>query len=197
MGEFRSRTYKNGDKEITVFLKEKPDQEDGLVGYVTGSGLPHDVGLCFDLLPKARIPYDYLALKKNDQFQKGFIFMDETILREVMKNSSVGMFALFHELGHYIFQPTQKSLEEAQQYAKDREKAVSEGGIVDEEKTADEIAAQYIGLTVAIEGLNWLLTDSKRRADTGLYDMETAAISIKEIELRIQNLKSKEELCRS
>lgn len=56
---------------------------------------------------------------------------------------------------------------------------------------ADEIAAGYLGYNAAIEGLNWLLMDGEKRASTGLYDQESAEISMKEIRLRIQILREK------
>ena len=69
--------------------------------------------------------------------------------------------------------------------------AIAAGTVIDDEWMADEIAAGYLGYEAAIVGLNWLLMDSDKRASTGLYDQESAEISMKEIRLRIQILREK------
>ena len=73
----------------------------------------------------------------------------------------------------------------------DREEAIADGKVIKEERIADEIAADYLGYDVVLKGLEWLLKLGKERAATGLFDLETAEISMKEIRLRIQNLREK------
>lgn len=48
MTDMQSRTCCSGDKEITVFFMDQPDRDDGLAGYVSGSGLPYEAILCVD-----------------------------------------------------------------------------------------------------------------------------------------------------
>ena len=73
----------------------------------------------------------------------------------------------------------------------DREETIRAGEVIEEERIADEIAAEYLGYEAAIEGLEWLLRLDEERAASDLFDLETAEISMKEIKLRIQNLQSK------
>ena len=63
--------------------------------------------------------------------------------------------------------------------------------MIKEERIADEIAADYLGYDVVLKRLEWLLKLGEERAATGLFDLETAEISMKEIRLRIQNLREK------
>lgn len=192
MNEMKSRTYRNGDKVITVFFMEKPSKDDGLAGYVSGSGLPYEAILCVDPRPvEERSFYEFAAVVKSDKLGKAVILLDEERFQGIKDNSSPSVFILFHELGHYIYNPVQKEPDEAKKYHYDRVAILSTGKVIKEERVADEIAANYLGSEVAIEGLEWLLKLNEERAQTGLFDLVTAEISIKEIRLRIQNLREK------
>lgn len=194
MTELQSRTYLNGEKEITVFFQEQPDKEDGFAGYVSGSGLPYEAILCVDPRPEEeRSFYEFAAIVKNDKLGKSLVLLDEERFRGVQDNNPVSMFMLFHVLGHYIYDPIQRDPAAAKKYHGDREKAITDGKLIKEERIADEIAADYLGYDVVIEGLEWLLKLDEERVATGLYDLETAEISMKEIRLRIKNLHEKAE----
>ena len=128
---------------------------------------------------------------KNDQHQKAVVFLKDAVFQGLKNNNTPELFILFHELGHYIFHPSAKEPAEAAQYEMDRQNAIAAGTVIEDERMADEIAAGYLGYNAAIEGLNWLLMDGEKRASTGLYDQESAEISMKEIRLRIQILREK------
>ena len=193
MTDMKSRTYRSGDKEITVFFMDQPDKDDGLAGYVSGSGLPYEAILCVDPRPEEeRGFYEFAAIVKNDKLGKSVVLLDEERFRGIKDNSAPAMFMLFHELGHCIYDPVQRDPAVAKKYHRDREKAIAAGEVIKEERMADEIAADYLGSDVAIEGLEWLLKLDEERVATGLFDMETAEISMKELRLRIQNLREKQ-----
>lgn len=197
MTELQSRTYRNGEKEITVFFQEEPDTDDGFAGYVSGSGLPYEAILCVDPRPeKERSFYEFAAIVKNDKLEKSLVLLDEERFQGIKVNNPVAMFMLFHELGHYIYDPIQRDPAVAKKYHSDREIAVAGGEVMKEESIADKIAADYLGYGVAIEGLEWLLKLNEERAATGLFDLEMAEISTQEIRLRIQNLRKKAEFSR-
>ena len=191
MDVFRSRRYGNSEKEIVIFFKDYPDAADGFAGYVTGSGLPHEAVLCMDPRPKEKQSYDYACVVKNNQHQKAVVFMEDTIFQGLKNNNTPELFILFHELGHYVYHPSAKEPAEAARYDMERQNAIAAGTVIEDERMADEIAAGYLGYNAAIEGLNWLLMDGEKRASTGLYDLESAEISMKEIRLRIQILREK------
>ena len=192
MTELQSRTYRNGEKEITVYFQEQPDKDDGFAGYVSGSGLPYEAILCVDPRPEEeRSFYEFAAIVKNDKLGKSLVLLDEERFRGVQDNNPVAMFMLFHELGHYIYNPIQRDPAVAKKYHSEREEVVATGKVIKEERIADEIAADYLGYDVVIEGLEWLLKLDEERVATGLYDLETAEISMKEIRLRIQSLHDK------
>ena len=192
MTDMQSRTYRNGEKEITVFFMEQPDKDDGLAGYVSGSGLPYEAILCVDPRPEEeRSFYEFAAIVKSDKLGKAVVLLDEERFRGIKDNNSVAMFMLFHELGHYIYDPIQRDPAVAKKYHIDREEAIADGKVIKEERIADEIAADYLGYDVVLKGLEWLLKLGEERTATGLFDLETAEISMKEIRLRIQNLREK------
>ena len=192
MAEMKSQTYSNGKKEITVFFMDQPDADDGFAGYVSGNGLPYEAIMCVDHRPpEERSFYEFAAILKNDKLEKSVVLLDDEMFQGIKNNSSVAMFMLFHELGHCIYDPIQKESAVAKKYHHDREEAIRAGKVIDEERIADEIAAEYLGYEAAIEGLEWLLRLDEERAASDLFDLETAEISMKEIKLRIQNLQSK------
>ena len=191
MAELHQRTYSNKEKEITLFFKDAPDPEDGFAGYAAGGGLPHEVILCLDPRPNEKRNYDLAGIVKDNQLEKAVVFMEEAVYKGLKNNNPSAMFILFHEFGHYIFNPLQKEWSVLSEYMKDREELADAGNVIDEEITADEIATGYVGYDAAIKGLRWILGEQEKLAGTGLYDMESAERAMKEVRLRIRNLQQK------
>ena len=133
MTDMQSRTYRNGEKEITVFFMEQPDKDDGLAGYVSGSGLPYEAILCVDPRPEEeRSFYEFAAIVKSDKLGKAVVLLNEESFRGIKDNNSVAMFMLFHELGHYIYDPIQRDPAVAKKYHIDREEAIADGKVINE-----------------------------------------------------------------
>lgn len=93
---------------------------------------------------------------KNDKLGKSVVLLGEERFRGIKDNRAPAMFMLFHELGHCIYDPVQRDPAVAKKYHRDREKAIAAGEVIKEERMADEIAADYLGCDVAIEGLEFL-----------------------------------------
>ena len=67
--------------------------------------------------------------------------------------------------------------------------AINSGKIFNDEKQADAFAADYIGLQAAIDGLEQLKQECAEKYGNGEYNPDEVALSIKELELRIQHLR--------
>ena len=96
---------------------------------------------------------------------------------------------LLHELGHFFYHHEVNKATNTTRIDQVRLDAINNGQIYDDEKQADEFAAGYIGFQAAADGLEQLKQESAARYGTGEYDPGEVALSIRELELRIQHMR--------
>ncbi len=178
-----------GKKEIRVYLLDSP-MEKNIVGMVESDLFTSNVGLVLDS-HEEDLEYNWAALFYGQQ-NTGFIMMEDEIYQGLKNNGNMEIMILLHELGHYFFEQFNKTADPGTK-EQARLSAILDNQVYIEEIKADEFAADYIGPIKATEALEYLKQKTIDKYSNEQYDIDNIKITLKEIDLRIQNLQKQPE----
>ncbi len=133
--------------------------------------------------------YEFACFVPTKKKDVGSVYMTEETFQGLKQQSAMETMIVLHEIGHFYHMHQPLGSKEAT--FEKRMLPVTEGKVYSDEREADEFAAKYIGYPAAVEALSQMNQKSIEEYSNGEYNPEEVALSIKEVELRIQILQNK------
>ncbi len=183
----RIMRFGSGDREIAITVLAE-SEEYGLAGAVEGKLLPGMVAIKQDNTPRADRKYDVAALQITKQGSDAAISLELEICEKLKDGESLALFAVFHELGHYVHGHALRRTNNSD-YEENRKALAREGTAHPNELEADAFAAEYLGTDRAISGLEELKKYAADDCQTDKWDPEDIDTMFQEINIRIEKLK--------
>jgi len=176
----RYQTMHFGKKKnrISLIHMNKP-LKGGLAGMVSSSIFNENIAIIVDETPEELRDYDFACFACGENGAAPRVMMTREIYYDIKRGKPYARMILFHELGHYYNKDlsTHNPDRDAE-----RVKLASEGIVSTEETKADAFAAEYLGSSCVIEGIETL-----KALVADLYSTSIA----KEIELITSELDSR------
>ena len=188
MNDFMIKKFGSGEKELRLYLLPSPIEKNA-VGMVDCNLFSARIALAVDPRLEDERNYDYACLSYVKGSDVGTIYIEDRVYQGLKDNGNMERMILLHELGHFFYHHQVNKATSTSQIDQVRLDAISNGKIYEDEKQADEFAAGYIGFLAAADGLEQLKQESAAKYENGEYDPDEVALSIKELELRIQHLR--------
>ncbi len=188
MNDFMIKKFGSGETEIRLYLLPFPIEKNA-VGMVDCNLFSDHIALAIDPRSEEERNYDYACLTYVNDNNAGAIYIEERIYQGLKNNSNMERMILLHELGHFFYHHQANKATNTSNIDQIRLDTVSNDKIYEDEKQADEFAASYIGFRAAADGLEQLKQESATKYENGEYDPDEVALSLKELDLRIQHLK--------
>ena len=189
MNDYQEVILGYGEEKIVIKLLDAPIEKNavGMVECKLFSG--RIVVLVVDSRTEDEKDYEYACFAPSKKTNVGLVYITDNVFQGLKRHSTMETMIILHELGHFyhMHQP----LESKEKVFEKRMLPVSEGKIYSDEREADEFAAKYLGYQVVAEALSQMNKESIAKYSNGEYDPDEVALSIKEIELRIQYLRDK------
>ena len=138
------------------------------------------VVLFIDFRTEDERDYDHAGLSYTNNKDVGRVYMTERVFRGLKQRNPMETAIVLHELGHFYHQ---------HQPIGDKDKLFFSGVV---HLNKGEFAAKFIGYKAVADGLEQMNREDLARYSTGEYNPEEVELSTKEVELRIQNLRSKQ-----
>ncbi len=182
--------YGTGKEEILIKLLDEPFEKNS-VGMVEADLFEGRIVVLFvDPRNEDERDYEYAGLSYANNKSVGRVYMTERVFHGLMQRSPMETVIVLHELGHFYHQ--HQPIGDKVKLFEVRMLPVKSGSVYKDEKEADEFAAKYMGYKAAADGLEQMNHEDKARYSTGEYNAEEVELSTKEVELRIQNLRTKQ-----
>ena len=191
MNDFMIKRFGSGEKELRLYLLPSSIEKNA-VGMVECDLFPARIALAVDPRPEDERNYDYACLTYVKGSDAGAVYMDDRIYQGLKSNGNMERMIILHEIGHFFYHHQVNKATSTSRTDQVRLDAIHNGKIFEDEKQADEFAAGYIGFRAAADGLEQLKQKSAAKYGNGEYDPEEVALSIRELELRIQHLRQLE-----
>ena len=188
MNDFLVKKFGSGEKELRLYLLPSPIEKN-VVGMVECNLFPDRIGLAVDPRLENERNYDYACLRYVKGCDVCTVYMEDRVYQGLKNDGNMERMILLHELGHFFYHHHVNKATSTSQLDQLRLDAINSGKIFNDEKQADEFAADYIGLQAAIDGLEQLKQECAEKYGNGEYNPDEVALSIKELELRIQHLR--------
>lgn len=129
--------------------------------------------------------YDFACLSSTIDSTCVQVWMEEDIFYGIKRNEPIARTALFHELGHYLYNHLQNGKVDMDAYDHQRQQAIQQGFVLQQEVEADKFAVRYLGAGYVAEGLRTLVERSQQRLENELDDDENN-FAIQELNKRIE-----------
>lgn len=188
MDDFMIMKFGSGQKELRLYLLSSPIEKN-VVGMVDCDLFSARIVLVVDPRLEDERNYDYACLSYVKASDVGTVYMEDRVYQGLKNKGNMERMILLHELGHFFYHHKVNKATGTSQIDQVRLDAINNGTIYEDEKQADEFAAGYIGFRAAADGLEQLKQESAAKYGNGKYDPDEVALSIKELELRIQYLR--------
>ena len=190
MDGYQEIKYGTGKEEILFKLLDKPFVKNS-VGMVESELFEGRVVVLFvDFRAEGDRDYDHAGLCYTNNKNVGRVYMTERVFHGLKQMSPMETVIVLHELGHFYHQ--HQPIGDKDKLFEVRMLPVKSGNVYKDEKEADEFAAKYMGYKAAADGLEQMNQEDIARYSTGEYNPEEVELSTKEVELRIQNLRTKQ-----
>lgn len=178
--------FGDGKEKIELILLDE-SMELGLVGMVSSELFGENIAIVVEDNPQT-VEYDFACLGYTKEGTAPRVMMKKEFYEDLKKGTQETKTILFHEIGHYA---NSDMLTNNYDEDEERERLVSQNKVSEKEIKADAFAVQYLGGECVVQGLTVL----KQRILTEYadYDEESVQITIKEIDIRISNIKGMEE----
>ena len=152
----RYQTMYFGKKKnrISLIHMNKP-LKGGLAGMVSSPLFNENIAIIVDETPEELRDYDFACLACGENSAAPRVMMTKEIYYDIKRGKPYARMILFHELGHYYNKDL--SVHNPERDA-ERVKLTSEGTVSNEEIQADAFAAEYLGSSCVIVGLETLKT---------------------------------------
>lgn len=184
-------TIKLGDGQEAILIKllDEPIEKNavGLVECTLFNG--RALVLVVDPRTEEEREYEYACFVPTKKKDVGYVYMTDDTFQGLKQQSTMETMIVLHEIGHFYHMHQPLGSKEA--IFEKRMLPVTEGKVYSDEREADDFAAKYIGYPAAAEALSQMNQKSIEEYSNGEYDPEEVALSIKEVELRIQILQNK------
>ncbi len=178
-----------GQESILFRLLDKPIEKKA-VGLVESALFDRrKVVLVVDLRTEDEREYEYACFVPTKKKDVGTVYMTDDTFRGLKRRNAMETMIVLHEIGHFYHMHQPLGSKEA--IFEKRMLPVAKGKVYSDEREADEFAAKYIGYQAAAEALSQMNQKSIKQYSNGEYNPEEVALSIKEVELRIQILQNK------
>ena len=175
---------------ILIKLLDEPFEKNS-VGMVESDLFEGRVVVLFiDFRTEDERDYDHAGLSYTNNKDVGRVYMTERVFRGLKQRNPMETAIVLHELGHFYHQ--HQPIGDKDKLFEVRMLPVKSGNVYKDEKEADEFAAKFIGYKAVADGLEQMNREDLARYSTGEYNPEEVELSTKEVELRIQNLRSKQ-----
>lgn len=177
-------------ENILIKLLDEPFEKNS-VGMVESDLFEGRVVVLFvDFRTEDERDYDHAGLSYTNNKDVGRVYMTERVFRGLKQRNPMETAIVLHELGHFYHQ--HQPIGDKDKLFEVRMLPVKSGNVYKDEKEADEFAAKFIGYKAVADGLEQMNREDLARYSTGEYNPEEVELSTKEVELRIQNLRSKQ-----
>lgn len=189
MRDFMTIKLGEGQEAILFKLLDEPIEKNavGLVECALFSG--RTLVLVVDTRIEDEREYEYACFVPTKKKDVGSVYMTDDTFQGLKRQSAMETMIVLHEIGHFYHMHQPLGSKEAT--FEKRMLPVTEGKVYSDESEADEFAAKYIGYQAAAEALSQMNRKSIEQYSNGEYNPEEVALSIKEVELRIQILQNK------
>ena len=190
MSDFMTIKLGEGKETMLIELLDEPIEKNavGLVKCAQFDG--RVVVLVVDPRTENERDYEYACFVPTKEKKVGSVYMTDNTFQGLKCQNIMETMIVLHEIGHFYYMHQPLGSKEA--VFEKRMLPVTEGKIYSDEREADEFAAKYIGYQAAAEALSQMNQESIEKYSNGEYDPEEVALSVKEVELRIQILQGKQ-----
>ena len=190
MEGYREIEFGKEKENILIKLLDEPFEKNS-VGMVESDLFEGRVVVLFvDFRTEDERDYDHAGLSYTNNKDVGRVYMTERVFRGLKQRNPMETAIVLHELGHFYHQ--HQPIGDKDKLFEVRMLPVKSGNVYKDEKEADEFAAKFIGYKAVADGLEQMNREDLARYSTGEYNPEEVELSTKEVELRIQNLRSKQ-----
>lgn len=189
MNDYQEVKLGRGEEKIIIKLLDAPIEKNA-VGMVECK-LFNDriVVLVVDSRTEDDREYEYACFVPTKKANIGSVYITDNTFQGLKCQNAMETMIVLHEIGHFYHMHQPLGSKEAT--FEKRMLPVAEGKVYSDEIEADEFAAKYIGYAAAAEALLQMNQKSIEKYSNGEYNPEEVALSIKEVELRIQILQNK------
>ena len=190
MEGYQEMEFGKENENILIKLLDEPFEKNS-VGMVESDLFEGRVVVLFvDFRTEDERDYDHAGLSYTNNKDVGRVYMTERVFRGLKQRNPMETAIVLHELGHFYHQ--HQPIGDKDKLFEVRMLPVKSGNVYKDEKEADEFAAKFIGYKAVADGLEQMNREDLARYSTGEYNPEEVELSTKEVELRIQNLRSKQ-----
>ena len=184
-------TIKLGEGQEAIFFRllDEPIEKNavGLVESALFDG--RKVVLVVDPRSEEEREYEYACFVPTKKKSVGSVYMTNDTFQGLKCQNTMETMIVLHEIGHFYHR--HQPLGSKEVIFEKRMLPVAKDNVYSDEREADEFAAKYIGYPATAEALSQMNQKSIEQYSNGEYNPEEVALSINEVELRIQILQNK------
>ena len=183
----------NGQEEIQIKLLDEPFVKNSVGIVESPSFCGRKAVLFVDQRQEDERDFEYAALGYAKETGDGHIYMEERVYQGLLRQESVAIMILLHEIGHFFYHHSStRNKEDPMQEYRVRLEPVRDGTVSRQETDADEFAGKYLGYSEAANALEQMNMERMEKYGTEEYDPVEVALAIKEVEFRACHLREKE-----
>ena len=180
--QYKEFKFGTGENKIQIMLLDEI-MEQGLAGMISSPMFKENIAIVICENPEDE-DYSFACLGCGKDGVAPRVVMTEELLNELRNEIPVAAVVLMHEIGHYYNSDVGNNEDNSDER---RRKLVMNNDVCLKEVKADAFAVQYLGKETVITGLETL---KQRIHDVYKdYDEESVELSIKEIDIRISQIK--------
>ena len=179
--QYKEFKFGTGENKIQIMLLDEI-MEQGLAGMISSPLFNENIGIV--ITENQDDDYSFACLGCGKDGVAPRVVMTEELYDELKTEAPVAQVVLMHEIGHYYNSDVGNNEDNSDER---RRKLVANNEVCPKEIKADAFAVKYLGMDTVISGLETL---KQRILDVYKdYDEESVELSVKEIDIRISQIK--------
>lgn len=180
--QYKEIKFGKDESKITITLLDETMGQ-GLTGMISSPIFKENIAIVIVKDPDS-VDYNFACLGCDKDGVAPRVVMTEELYDELKTEAPVAQVVLMHEIGHYYNSDVGNNEDNSDER---RRKLVANNEVCPKEIKADAFAVKYLGKDTVISGLETL---KQRILDVYKdYDQESVELSVKEIDIRISQIK--------